>query len=408
MALTLTRHNGRSGRHGVYNPKHNDRSFDVENSEHIDADRARGNVYWDCLHGLHGPGSDQVCESFEDVEKQVYHLLYHEATEAQNERNIKNRHPERNRTPEDLLQDKRTCPEETIYQIGSMDETVPPEVLAEIAVLFFNELNRRYGEHFHILDWSLHLDEATPHIHERHVFDCEDSHGFRFPQQEKALEKMGIGLPDPTKPKGKNNNRKMTFDKMCRELLFEICENHDLYLQREPTSGGRAYMEKQEYIIAQQKKKLAEMEAALEAATLKLEDVEAISAEVSEAAYEKAVEVVTEKVQAETVKTDLATVSDYQKWVTSPERGTPESTRNLLGRVLDKVKGRIEKTAAKVLETVRSRLREPAVRKANTAEIRTAAKVSLLEKLKETKERLRPEPTGTCSPERKRKPEFEH
>ena len=408
MALTLTRHNGRSGRHGVYNPKHNDRSFDVGNSDHIDVDRARGNVYWDCLHGLHDPRSDQVCESFEDIEKQVYHLLYHEATEAQNERNIKNRHPERNRTPEDLLQDKRTCPEETVYQIGSMDETVPPEVLAEIAVIFFNELSRRFGEHFHILDWSLHLDEATPHIHERHVFDCEDSHGFRFPQQEKALEKMGIELPDPSKPKGKNNNRKMTFDKMCRELLFEICENHDLYIQREPTSGGRAYMEKQEYIIAQQKKKLSEMEAALEAATLKLEDVEAISAEVSEAAYEKAVEVVTETVQAETVKADLATVSDYQKWVTSPERGTPESTRTLLGRVLDKVKGRIEKTAARVLETVRSRLREPAVREANTAEIRTAAKESLLEKLKKTQEQLRPESTGTCSPERKRNLEFEH
>lgn len=408
MALTLTRHNGRSGRHGVYNPKHNDRSFDVENSTHIDADRARGNVYWDCLHGLHGRGSDQVCESFEDVEKQFYHLLYHKATEAQNERNIKNRHPERNRTPEDLLRDKRTCPEETIYQIGSMDETVPPEVLAEIAVLFFNELNRRYGEHFHILDWSLHLDEATPHIHERHVFDCEDSYGFRFPQQEKALEKMGIGLPDPSKPKGKNNNRKMTFDKMCRELLFEICENHDLYLQREPTSGGRAYMEKQEYIIAQQKKKLAEMEAALEAATLRLEDVEAISVEVSEAAYEKAVEVVTETVQAETVKADLATVSDYQEWVTSPERGTPESTRNLLGKVLEKVKGRIRKTAATILEKVRARLHEPAVWEANTAEIRTTAKESLLEKLKETKERLRPETTGTCSRERKRKPEFEH
>ena len=84
---------------------------------------------------------------------------------------------------------KRTCPEETIFQIGSTDEIFPPGVPAEIAFIFFNELNRRYGEHFHILDWSLHLDEATPHIHERHVFDCEDSYGFRFPQQEKALIK---------------------------------------------------------------------------------------------------------------------------------------------------------------------------------------------------------------------------
>ena len=30
-----TRHNGRSGKDGVYNPKHNDRNFDIGNSDHI-------------------------------------------------------------------------------------------------------------------------------------------------------------------------------------------------------------------------------------------------------------------------------------------------------------------------------------------------------------------------------------
>lgn len=38
--LKLTRHNERSGRHGVYNPRHNDRRFDLGNSEHIDTDLA--------------------------------------------------------------------------------------------------------------------------------------------------------------------------------------------------------------------------------------------------------------------------------------------------------------------------------------------------------------------------------
>ena len=36
MAKRATRHNGRAGKHGVYNPKHNDREFDVTQSEHID------------------------------------------------------------------------------------------------------------------------------------------------------------------------------------------------------------------------------------------------------------------------------------------------------------------------------------------------------------------------------------
>ena len=39
--VKLTRHNGRAGKNGVYNPKHNDRSFDIANSEHIDEERAK-------------------------------------------------------------------------------------------------------------------------------------------------------------------------------------------------------------------------------------------------------------------------------------------------------------------------------------------------------------------------------
>ena len=43
--MKATRHNGRSGKNGTYNPRHNDRRFDLENSEHIDAGRVRENIY---------------------------------------------------------------------------------------------------------------------------------------------------------------------------------------------------------------------------------------------------------------------------------------------------------------------------------------------------------------------------
>jgi hypothetical protein len=42
----MTRHNGRAGKNGVYNPKHNDRQFDLTNADHIDAARERQNIYW--------------------------------------------------------------------------------------------------------------------------------------------------------------------------------------------------------------------------------------------------------------------------------------------------------------------------------------------------------------------------
>ena len=49
--LKGTRHNGRSGKNGVYNPLHNDRRFNPEHSEHIDNERVRQNIYWDCYQG---------------------------------------------------------------------------------------------------------------------------------------------------------------------------------------------------------------------------------------------------------------------------------------------------------------------------------------------------------------------
>ena len=189
--MKLTRHNGRSGKHGTYNPRHNDRRFDVENSEHIDAERARQNVYWDCYRGFtthdFRENPEQPDFSFEEIERMYYYEHYADHVNAQNARNEKTRHIERNRTVDDLLKNNKTCPEESIYQIGTMEESVPPETLALIVSEFYEEFENRFGSHIHILDWALHLDEGTPHIHERHVFDCENRYGELCPQQEKAL-----------------------------------------------------------------------------------------------------------------------------------------------------------------------------------------------------------------------------
>ena len=100
-----------------------------------------------------------------------------------------------------------------------------------------DEFHERFGKHVHILDWALHLDEGTPHIHERHVFDCENKYGEIAPQQEKALEALGFELPKPDKPLGRYNNRKITFDAACRTMLFEIAKRHGLELDEVPEYG---------------------------------------------------------------------------------------------------------------------------------------------------------------------------
>ena len=251
--MKLTRHNGRSGKNGTYNPRHNDRRFDVENSGHIDSERAKKNVYWDCYRGYTTAGSredsSQPDFSFEQIELAYYTENYSDFIEAQNARNEKNRHTERNRTVGDLLKNNKTCPEESIYQIGTVEESVPPETLFQIVNEFYGEFERRFGSHVHLLDWALHLDEGTPHIHERHVFDCKNRYGELCPQQEKALEELGVPLLSPDKPKGKNNNRKQTFDSICRTMLFDISRRHGVHLEQEPSYGGRDYLEKQDFII---------------------------------------------------------------------------------------------------------------------------------------------------------------
>ena len=303
----------------------------MENSEHIDAERARQNVYWDCYRGFttheFRENPEQPDFSFEEIERMYYYEHYGGYVEAQNARNEKTRHTERNRTVEDLLKNNKTCPEESIYQIGTMGESVPPDTLFSIVNEFYEEFERRFGSHIHILDWALHLDEGTPHIHERHVFDCENCYGELCPQQEKALEELGIPLPNPEKPKGRNNNRKQTFDAVCRTILFDIARRHGLHLDQEPSYGGRDYLEKQDYILMKQKEQLAAQEQKLEELTLKIEDVETLLDDVSDAAYDKAVEVVTDTVRQETHKEDIRLVEESKKWVLSPERKAPKKER---------------------------------------------------------------------------------
>ena len=320
--LKLTRHNGRAGTHGTYNPKHNDRSFNLANSEHIDPERAKGNIYWDCFHGFRSaltpPDPDDLAATFSDVERQFYENHYTDFVEGQNGRNAKNRHTERNRSIPDLLSSRKTCPEETIYQLGTLNEHASAEDLLNIVTEFIDEFKAKFGKHVHVLDWALHLDESTPHIHERHVFDCENKYGEVAPQQEKALEALGFDLPDPDKPLSRRNNRKITFDAACRKMLFEIAKRHGLDLEEEAEYGNRKYLEKQDFILAKQKAQLAAQQSKLDELTLKVNDMETLIDEVSAAAYDKAVEVVTDVVRTETRKEDMRMIEDTKKWVLSP------------------------------------------------------------------------------------------
>ena len=73
-----------------------------------------------------------------------------------------------------------------------------------------------------------------------------------------------------------------------------------------------------------QKEQLAAQEQKLEELTLKIEDVETLLDDVSDAAYDKAVEVVTDTVRQETHKEDIRLVEESKKWVLSARTESPE------------------------------------------------------------------------------------
>ena len=356
--LKLTRHNGRAGTHGTYNPKHNDRSFNLANSEHIDPERAKGNIYWDCFHGFRSTiapqDPDDLAGTFSDVERQFYETHYTAFIENQNERNAKIRHTERNRSIPDLLSSRKTCPEETIYQLGTLDEHASAEDLLNIVTEFIEAFKTKFGEHVHVLDWALHLDESTPHIHERHVFDCENKYGEVAPQQEKALEALGFDLPDPDKPLGRRNNRKITFDAACRKMLFEI---------------------------AKQKEQLAAQQDRLDELTLKVNDMETLIDEVSAAAYDKAVEVVTDVVRTETRKEDMRMIEDTKKLVLSPERKAPQATREYAAHRLDTVLDKFLKTMQTTATHLQEKLLKPEARQKGKEQVKEKARDSVLQLL---------------------------
>ena len=383
--LKLTRHNGRAGTHGTYNPKHNDRSFNLANSEHIDPERAKGNIYWDCFHGfrsaLDPQDPDNLAATFSDVERQFYESRYTAFIEGQNGRNAKIRHTERNRSIPDLLSSRKTCPEETIYQLGTLDEHASAEDLLNIVTEFIEEFKAKFGEHVHVLDWALHLDESTPHIHERHVFDCENRYGEIAPQQEKALEALGFDLPDPDKPLSRRNNRKITFDAACRKMLFEIAKRHGLELEEEAEYGNRKYLEKQDFILAKQKEQLAIRQSKLDELTLKVSEMETLLEDVSAAAYDKAVEVVTDVVRTETRKEDMRMIEDTKKWVLSPERKAPKVTREYTAKHLDTVLDKFLKTMQTTATRLQEKLLRPEIRQKGKEQVKEKARDSVLQLL---------------------------
>ena len=321
--------------------------------------------------------------TFEQVEEKFYEEIFADFIKGQNARNIKNRHPERNRTAKDLLNDKRTCPEETIYQIGNIDSSIDYFDLYCICQEFFDFIERLFGKNVKIIDWALHVDEGTPHIHERHVFVWENQYGELCPKQEKALEEIGFELPDPSKKQGKNNNRKMVFDDYMRQHFIMKCHKFGIEVESEAIYGGRQYLEKQDYIIQKQQEKIAEKEQKIRELEEKILDSETLIQEVSAIAYEKAVEIVSDKAREEVLNTAEEQIEIYKEWLSSPDRKASEKMRNYAISQMESLGKNIRSAIRKLSSRLKEIFKQPEVKKEMTEMIERKSRASVLQKLQE-------------------------
>lgn len=250
--MRATIHNGRTGKNGAYNTKHNDRQFDIKNAEHIDPERVKNNRYWNWT------GNPET--TFEAAEAAFYEKHIKRHLDAQNARYRAQRHAERAKTMDEYRKSPQTCPEEVILQIGKMGDTIPADMMARIIQEQINWEQQQFPG-VKVLDVALHMDEqGAPHIHERRAWIYTDKNGNTAISQNKSLEQMGVELPNPDKPRGRFNNRKQTFSKMCREHLLQICREHGLEIEEIPQEKSRSGLSHVAYMTRQEEEKAASAE----------------------------------------------------------------------------------------------------------------------------------------------------
>ena len=250
--MRATIHNGRTGKDGAYNTKHNDRQFDIRNAEHIDPERVKNNRYWNWT------GNPET--TFEAAERAFYEKHIRRHLDAQNARYRAQRHAERAKTMDEYRKSPQTCPEEVILQIGKLGDTIPADMMARIIQEQINWEQKTFPG-VRVLDVALHMDEqGAPHIHERRAWIYTDRDGNLAISQNKALEQMGVELPNPDKPRGRFNNRKQTFSRMCREHLLQICREHGLEIEEIPQEKSRNGRTLDDYKAGEAEKRAAEAE----------------------------------------------------------------------------------------------------------------------------------------------------
>lgn len=279
--IRATNHHGRSKASKPSSPRHIDRNK-LKEAKHIDPEKTPLNRYWTWRGKWQEPGD---CEA---AERAYYREAFAAGQEAQNERYRRKGNHSRVRTPDQVYENSTTSPEGSLLYIGSLrDGLVDPADLWACALEYreWEEAeSEARGGFYKPLTLALHRDEEGQyHVEEHGVYQYRDGAGNLRPGQNAALEAAGFELPDPSQPRSRQNNRKMSWDAVRREKWMDILEAHGYDIERTPEAARphlgleawQAYQDAQADIVTQQASlnaqaaKQATMQAALDAQAAK-------------------------------------------------------------------------------------------------------------------------------------------
>lgn len=207
---------------------HNNHYLTKRDRGNINHDLTPQNKIWTCIDGV---------TDLAEAEKELYNQMFTEELEQQNNKYRKKGNYDRVRTMDEWMESERHRPVENIFQIGNMECYIDSDDLWDCYLEFVKWREDRFKGNLVLISATMHVDEATPHIHDRYVWYWIDENGVKHTGVKKSLEQAGVELPDPSAPEGRYNYRKMTFDAMCREKWQDIVEKvlqqyQDLELDR--------------------------------------------------------------------------------------------------------------------------------------------------------------------------------
>lgn len=229
---------------GKGNARHNDRTFMANNPNPDNINKHMGIRLWtwdkpDFARLAHKDADYTNIPSISSAEQAYYDANYTQALGARNSRYQQQGHTERVKSMLDWYA-KLKAPDETILQVGNMHNfDINPannKLFADCVhdyLDWVHQWSAAHGDHVHVLSAALHYDESSPHAHIRTVYDYQGKDGLE-PNIDKALAASGLQPPNPDKPIGRYNNRKMTWTAMQRDAWVSICRQHGLDIEDTP------------------------------------------------------------------------------------------------------------------------------------------------------------------------------